>query len=224
MAMPREDYLRRLIVEMGRMWSRIVGLIKARQLPAARAMVDQAFQQVLGLPPEDARTLSPHELIARLMIGETPDAGRDKCCAMAALFGASGDIAAAEQDADASADFDRKALEILLTILARTPDFAPPDYTPTVAELVERLSMYELPLETNLLLMRYYEQTGAYAKAEDVLFEMLDAAPGALDLLAAGRAFYERLRHQSDPQLAAGDLTRAEVEAGIAELKRYTPD
>jgi hypothetical protein len=223
MAMPREDYLRRLVIEMGRAWARIVGLIKSRQFPAARAMIDQAFQQILGLTPQAARTLAPHELIARLMIGETPDEGRDKCFALAALFKASGDIASAEGDADACADNDRKALDTLLTILAYAPAATPPEYAPTVAELVERLNMYELPLETNMVLMRHYEQTGAYAKAEDILFEMLvDTDSGTIEPLTAGRAFYERLRDQSDQQLAAGNLTRAEVEAGLDELRHYT--
>src|SRR5689334_3638443 len=67
--MPRDDYIRRLIVEMGRMWSRLVGLIKSRRLPAARAAIAEAYQQILGLPADAAQTFAPRELVARLMIG-----------------------------------------------------------------------------------------------------------------------------------------------------------
>jgi tetratricopeptide (TPR) repeat protein len=211
--MPREDYIRRLVVEMGRVWARLVGLIKSRQLPAARAVLAQAYQQILGLHADADRTLTPRELVARLMLGEAPAEGFDKCVAMAALLKASGDIASAEGTLDAAAEDYRKALEVLLTVLA---------HAPTVAELTQCLAMYALPLETNLLLMRYYEQVGAFAKAEDTLFEMLDAVPGDPDLLAIGRAFYGRLRSEADERLAAGDLTRREIEAGLAELDRYS--
>jgi len=221
--MPRDDYIRRLIVEMGRMWARLVGLIKSRQLPAARAAIAEAYQQILGLPADAAQTLAPRELVARLMIGETPDEGRDKCIALAALLKASGDIDSAEGDDDGAAEAHRRALDILLLALLHTPGGALPDYAPSVAGVVGSLSMYELPLETNLLLLRYYEQTGAFAEAENVLFEMLDATQGSADLVALGQAFYARLLDRSDDQLIAGDLPRGEVEAGLRELLRYMP-
>jgi tetratricopeptide (TPR) repeat protein len=218
--MPRDDYVRRLIAEMGRAWSRIVTLIRARQFPAARTAVEQAIPQLLGLSIDMARTLAPHELVARLMIGEAPAEGRDKCVALAALLKASGDISTAEGDVDAGAEDYRKALEVLLTVLVHNPEYMPPDYAPPAAELAEALAMYALPLETNQLLMRYYEQIGAYASAENALFEMLDSHPEHGELLALGRDFYTRLLQQSDQRLAAGDLTRREVEAGLSELRR----
>jgi hypothetical protein len=219
--MPRDDYVRRLIAEMGRAWARIVALIRARRFPDARTAAEQAIPQLLGLSLHDARTLAPPELLARLMIGEAPAEGRDKCAALVALLKALGDISSAEGDADAGAEDHRRALELLLTLLAQAPDYTPPDYAPGVAELAEALAMYQLPLATNQLLIGYYEQRGAYARAEDVLFEMLEGDSTDAQLLAFGREFYARLLRQSDERLAAGDLARPEVEAGLAELRRY---
>jgi Family of unknown function (DUF6483) len=219
--MPRDDYVRRLIAEMGRAWARIVALIRSRQLPAARTAVEQTLPQLLGLSVEAARTLAPHELVARLMIGESAPEGRDKCVALAALLKALGEISSAVGDADAGAEDYRQALDVLLLVLVHTPDYTPPDYAPTVAGLVEALAMYDLPLATNQLLLHYYEQIGAYARVEDVLFEMLDSTPGDAELLATSRAVFTRLLQHSDKRLAAGGLTRREVEAGLAELERY---
>jgi tetratricopeptide (TPR) repeat protein len=218
--MPRDDYVRRLIAEMGRAWPRIVALIRAQRLPAARTAVEQALPQLLGLSVDAARTMAPHELVARLMIGEAPAEGRDKCVALAALLKALGEISTAEGDADAGAEEYRKALEVLLIVLAHSPDYTPPDYAPSVGELAETLAMYQLPRQTNHLLMSYYEQIGAYARAEDTLFEMLDTSPGNAETLDVGRAFYMRLLQCSDERLAAGDLTRREVEAGLSELEQ----
>jgi hypothetical protein len=70
------------------------------------------------------------------------------------------------------------------------------------------------------MLMRHYEQHGAFAKAEDALFDLLEAEPGNSDALEFGIAFYERLRGQSDMALAKGNLPRQELEAGLAELRQ----
>ncbi|MFN8516836.1 MAG: DUF6483 family protein [Chloroflexia bacterium] len=66
------------------------------------------------------------------------------------------------------------------------------------------------------LLWRQAEQAGDFARAENWLFALLDEDPGALE---RGIDFYERLRHFSDEELVQGNLPRAEVVAGLAELR-----
>jgi len=70
------------------------------------------------------------------------------------------------------------------------------------------------------MLMRQYEQQGAFAKAEDALFDLLDAEPGNTKAVDLGIAFYERLRGENDMALANGNLPRQELEAGLAELRQ----
>jgi hypothetical protein len=77
-----------------------------------------------------------------------------------------------------------------------------------------------LPLETQALLMQHYERSGEFAKAEDALFAMLEAEPGNAGLVNFGASFYKRLQGQSDAALAAGNLPRSELEAGLAELRK----
>jgi hypothetical protein len=71
---------------------------------------------------------------------------------------------------------------------------------------------------THAALMIYHEQEGHFAKAEDGLFAMLEAAPDNREALAIGLAFYHRLQALSDETLLMGNLPRDEVEAGLAEL------
>lgn len=75
-----------------------------------------------------------------------------------------------------------------------------------------------LPLNTNAMLMRHYEQAGEFARAEDALFGVMDAGPDRIELLDFGAAFYRRLLELSDGALTAGNLPRPEVRAGLAEL------
>jgi len=68
--------------------------------------------------------------------------------------------------------------------------------------------------------MRHYEQTREFAKAEDTLFGILDAAPTSAKLLDFGKLFYQRLLGLSDRVLAEGNLPRPEAQAGLAELEK----
>jgi len=62
-------------------------------------------------------------------------------------------------------------------------------------------------------------------RAEDTLFEMLDAVVDdpetTTDLVAIGDTFYEQLQQQSDAALIAGNLARSEIAASIADLHAY---
>jgi len=74
------------------------------------------------------------------------------------------------------------------------------------------------------MLMQHYERTGEFAKAEDALFAMLEAEPKNPRLIKFGIAFYRRLELQNDASLETGNLPRAEVEAGLADLRTREAD
>lgn len=73
------------------------------------------------------------------------------------------------------------------------------------------------------MLMRHYEATGQFAKAEDALFSILDDLGSDAEVIAFGRAFYERLLRRSDASLLAGNLPRGEAQQGLDELNRRSP-
>ena len=102
------------------------------------------------------------------------------------------------------------------------------EYIPEVEELLGKLEDYELPARTHQLLFWYFDYTGRYAKAEDMLFESLeeeaseepDEAEKAA-LLEKGEAFYARLLGKGDEELEAGNFSQAEIEEGLARLHTY---
>jgi hypothetical protein len=77
-----------------------------------------------------------------------------------------------------------------------------------------------LSARTQAMLMRHYEESGAFGRAEDALFDLLTTELDSTALLDVGIAFYERLRSQSDAALDSGNLPRPELEAGLAELRQ----
>jgi hypothetical protein len=116
----------------------------------------------------------------------------------------------------------QKALFVLLDALLRDPEYALPDGLPTVEELTTLLHGQTLGVGTQSLLLQYYEQHGAFAKAEDILFAMLDDTPESPVVAEVGRAFYTRLQTQSDAALAAGNLPRDEVDASQRAFEART--
>ena len=111
-----------------------------------------------------------------------------------------------------------KGLHLLLDTFGRNEITERPDFVPAVEAFLTGLRDAPLPVKTNAMLMRHYERTGEFAKAEDALFGMVDAGPDDIELLDFGRLLYQRLLGLGDDTLMAGNLPRAEVEAGLAEL------
>ena len=68
--------------------------------------------------------------------------------------------------------------------------------------------------------MQHFESTGQFGKAEDTLFALLEAGLANAAVPEFGLAFYERLSHQTDAALLAGNLPRPELETGREELRR----
>jgi hypothetical protein len=113
-----------------------------------------------------------------------------------------------------------KGLNLLLETLARAEAFEVPDFVPTADVFMNALQDSPLPRNTQARLMQHYERLGDFGKAEDALFAMLEAESDEPRLLEFGVTLYQRLGGQSDASLSAGNVSRAELNAGLAELER----
>jgi hypothetical protein len=220
--MIREDYLIGWIKRYLRWLAEITGFLKATDYEAAAQRADLALRELLGLGADSVVSLTDGEMIARLAVGDPPPIVRDKCLLLAALLNQLGKVAAGRKDPETARDCWVKSLQVALgTALQGGGDL--PEYAPSIGELLGQLDAALLPPRTQAALVLYHEQRGEFARAEDSLFRFLDAAEDAPEALAIGRAFYQRLEVLSDEALAAGDLPRAELEAGLAELDRRQP-
>jgi hypothetical protein len=216
----RQDLVMRMIEQFGLIWTRYVRQFQANMFPAARTSIDQAYREVLGLEPDEARILGASDLLARMQFEMTPDLAYQRASILAALLNAEADLALEQNDPDLAASFQIKALSLLLTVRSQQPDHAPVEHTPEPELLIDALEDYQLPPHINQQLMQYYEQLGAYAKAEDRLFELSDQLEHDAELLALGEAFYERLQEYPEAQLHAGDFSRREAKDGLKAWRR----
>ncbi len=217
--MIRRDYILRMIEEFIQVLSRINSLKRGQLWREASGAVDEEFQRLVRGGAARVAQLSQTELLAQLIQGEPTQVVREKSLMLTALLKEAGEAAAAQGRLDESRSFYLKGLDLLLDTLARYEIVECPDFVPRAQTFVSALQDNALPIQTQARLMRYYEMTGQFAKAEDCLFAMLEAGSADAGLIEFGMAFYDRLRSQSDTALAAGNLPRPEVEAGLRNLR-----
>jgi hypothetical protein len=221
--MIREDYLIGWIKRFVRFLTEIAGLMKTDQYQAAIQQIDLALRELLGLGADSISSLSDGEILARLTLGETTQLVQEKCFMLAALLRQLGLALVAQNRISESQDCFLRALHVMLGVRLRDEQVSLPEYAPRIEDLVELLKGGNLSPRTRATLMLYYEQTGQFAKAEDTLFMMLEDAPGNVDLIEIGMAFYDRLLKFDDAILIAGNLPRPEAEAGMHDLKTHRP-
>lgn len=205
------DFIARLIEQLALLLIEISRLKKAQQFAQALQAVENTLLGVTGLGVVSARFTEAVELLRKLVRFEGDAEGRDRALITARLLSEIGGIYLAQDRLQEHCDFQRKSLELTLRTAFFTGRFDQPDHAPRVDDLVASLAACDVPVETRVLLMRYYERMGDYARAEDALFDARDTHPQNENLQAEGAAFFARLAQLSDAQLQAGNLPRREV-------------
>ena len=214
--MIRQDYIMRMIEQLVRVLMEAAALKKAQKYTEALLTVDQALQQLSGFDSKFVNSLPDDSLIALLKTGDALDA--DKCIIMADLLEMEGDIYEVQGQFEESYYRHLKALNLFLAAFLSHTQTSLPHHFAQIEPIIEKLEPYDLPRETKHKLWPYYEQVGRYAQAEDLLYELIEAEPGSNELVGQGISFYQRLLQRSNQQLITGNLPRAEIEEGLAEL------
>jgi hypothetical protein len=222
--MIRRDYILRMIEEFIQALSRIRALKKEQLWSEAATSLDDEFKRLIGAGAQAVAQLSQTELVARLIRGEPTQVVHTKTLLLVTLLQEAGDLATRQERPEEARACYSKGLNLLLYSLAAGEVQEMPEFVPSLEVFVSSLNEASLPVETNAMLMQHYERTGEFAKAEDALFAMLEAEPKNPRLIKFGIAFYRRLELQNDASLETGNLPRAEVEAGLADLRTREAD
>ncbi|HZU70342.1 MAG TPA: DUF6483 family protein [Ktedonobacteraceae bacterium] len=215
--MTQRDYILRLAEEIGRALAQVLYHKQIKDYAGALNFIDEQYRQTLGMGAGFIHSVPEETLLA--MLTSLGTLNTEKCWLLATLLKAEGEIYEEQNNQDESYYCYLKSLNLFLEVLLLDGNISDVDYVPELEGLLYKLHDYELPVKTSLKLLQYYENTGKFAKAEDILFDMLNSSMPDKAILQRGIAFYTRLRKKSDATLSAGNLSRVEVEEGLAKLK-----
>jgi hypothetical protein len=220
--MVERDYILRLIKQMTEALAIVFKLERGGDPHEALRVVDQTYQQLLGLDAATISSLPPEALLALIRSSGAGYQGEraiaERLTVLANLLQAEGDIYQTLNQADNSATRRLKALDIQLAILTGE-DPTSERAASSVATLLERLDEYELPPRTKQLLWQHFEQLGDFARAENWMYEALEDEHAPVGILEQSIEFYQRLLERDDADLILGNLPRSEVEAGLQQLE-----
>ena len=216
--MSQRDYILRIAEEVGRALAQVLYNRQIKDYAAAHKLIDEQCKQVFGMGIGFMRSVPEETLLSMLTSFDSLDT--EKCWLLAILLKAEGDIYQDQENASESYYSYIKALNLTLEVLLLDTTNSGKDVVPELDDLLARLSDYDLPTRTKYLLFQYFDHTNQYARAEDLLFEMLESGDHEGEILARGMSFYQRLARKSDAELRAGNFSRDEVDEGLAQLER----
>jgi len=219
--MINKDYILRMAERFGRYLAIILRLREYNKHEEALLYIDELFLQTTGLTTGFINSASEEMLLN--LISPLGVLNVEKCLWMAVLLQQEGDIYVELGKSNESYYRYLKALHLFLEVASGNSDVKDIDITMAIEDILNKLAEYELPLKTKNKIFRYFEMMGSYARAEDVLFEMVEGEeeekqPGGNEIVEQGIAFYNRLLKKSDTDLKAGNLSREEVKEGLAQL------
>jgi tetratricopeptide (TPR) repeat protein len=203
----------RQIEQVGRILAQIIGLAKGGRGDEALGMFDEAYKPLIGVGSRVVAVLDDGQLIDLLTSGSNPDMRRVALALQ--LLTAEAELYRGAGQAGEAAVRYRRAVALAGCLAARSDRLLDHDLA---AGLLDRAGELELSDTQRLAVARVLEALGRYADAEDALFELIDDRPDDPGPVDEAIAFCQRLRPLEPEELAAGGLTRQEVDATLAEL------
>ena len=217
--MPKESLsedtlLRMLVAAITETIARLTMLRTAGKYEQALEVIDQNLEELLGLKANLVRQLDESKIVEMLTNNDFLDVA--SLYQVAEVFRQEGLIRAEMGQTSQAFSCQVRALNLYLEVcFAVENDFLEADNR--VDELFDALGD-NTPEDTLFSTFDYYEQVGAYDRAEISINRMLQATGNNPEILVEKRAFYERLLAESDEELEAGGLNREAVQRAYRQL------
>jgi hypothetical protein len=210
-----EDTLLRMLVAMiAETIARLALLRTAGQYDQALEIIDHNLEELLGLSANLVRRLDDSKIVEMLTTNDILDVGG--LYHVAEMFRQEAEIYQANNNPDQQTISQVRALNLFLEVgFFLENDFL--DIDDRIDELFDSLGA-KIPEDTLFKTFDYYEQVGAFDRAEISINRMLHVTNNNPDLLLEKKSFYLRLLDESDEELAAGGMVKTEIEQKLQEL------
>jgi hypothetical protein len=212
-----QDYILRMIQQLSGVILRITRLREEGKTEQALEATSEAFGTLGGLNASLVHALSEDDLVQLLRARGAIDA--DRCYALAEILREEASI---YEDLDQPEEALPRYLKSLRLHLEAFPDSrdAPTELSVgALADLIAHVPAGAMSPSTFDDLVLFLTESGAYALAENVLLERLEAFSEDESVRRIGETFYRSVLDQPDDGIDAGGLTREEAEEGLASMR-----
>ena len=191
-------------------------LLKDNKYDEAIVLIDATVTDLFRLNLNSFNSLTEEYLMEMLKENNRVDA--DRCIIISILLEKQAIILSLQGEEHKSHFINSKALSMLLEayLSNSTPELV--DFYSQIPEMYNKIEAYELPNKISLKLYKYYEDKFDFCKAEDILFDILDASSYSETLINEALAFYERISEHSDEVLTEAGLPRNEIATAVNQL------
>lgn len=211
--MLQRDYFMRMTEMLTTVLMKVVLNKEKKNFEDAQQEIETAAKTIVGLDLKIIKILSPDDVI-KLM--KTSDVYAGRCIVSAELLREYALISDEKNQINESVNIFKKSLWLYIEAVLTDELPSPQDFYSKINELIKKLNHSELPLNLRARIFEYYEYSGQYSKAEDILFELIDE--NNKEIYNSGILFYKRLQNKPESELMTGNLSRGEVEDGLNEL------
>ena len=208
-SLSEDTLLRMLVSAIAETIARLAQLKTAGYYQEAIEVIDHNLEELLGLKADLVRQLDDQHIIDMLTTNGVLDFAR--LYYVAELFRQEGKIHAQRRDQKRKHSSQIRALNLFIEVgFSVENEFLEAD--DHIDELFDSLGK-DITEDTLFKLFDYYEQVGAFDRAEEAMNFMLEITENNPDILAEQRNFYQRLLAESDEELEAGGLSRDQIES-----------
>ena len=213
--MLQRDYLLRMTEMLTAALSKILFNIEKKDYAEAENEIVAAAKTIIGLDLKMINILNIEDIM-KLM--KTSDLYAGRCIVSAELMNEYGLVIKMKGNETESESVYLKSLRLYLEALLAKEIPEPEKYYSKVNELISKLKESEFSNELNNYLIDYYELSGQYSKAEDIIFQLLENQNSEIKNKAV--SFYNKLNLRTDEELIAGNLSREEVNESLEEISQ----
>ena len=218
--MLQRDYLMKMTQMLATVLTKVLFNKEKKNYIEAEKEIESAAKTIVGLDLNLIKILNVEDVL-KLM--KTSDVYAGRCLISAELLKEYGDILGEKERINESMDIYIKSLWLYLETILTKELPEPEVYYDRINFLIKNLTTPETDTDLKLKIFQYFEFSGQYSKAEDVLFELMDSDTEGIKDKAL--KFYERLQLKTEEELVNGNFSREEVEESIEEVNsRYNTE
>jgi len=209
-----KDYIMRMIDTLVKVIERVLHLKEIEDFNGALDEIDKVTKELFGFDRNFINNLSDAQLVKMVSASEVLIA--PNCYLLGALFKEEAEIFRLQNREDASIELYERALNLFVEGLRNSGAEIEEGHLNKIKGVVDILENESVTIDTEESLFFYYEFTGAYDKAENLIYDLIEYDNKYIE---NGISFCERLLKKDDNELINGNLPREEIAESLLSLR-----